>query len=106
MWRARCTGENHLLGIDLGRSTAISMIRIWNYNKNRIHSYRGARYIELSLDDRVVFKGEIKRAPGSTDDMVCLVLIGALSALSDWRFCGRMRALRSFCSPTTSQRCC
>lgn len=51
------------------------MIRIWNYNKNRIHSYRGARYIEMYLEDQhtkkggtpstsVIFRGEIKRAPG------------------------------------------
>ena len=27
------------------------MIRVWNYNKSRIHSYRGARYVELLLDE-------------------------------------------------------
>lgn len=52
------------------------MIRIWNYNKNRIHSYRGARYIEMYLEDQhtrkggsnstsVIFRGEIRRAPGA-----------------------------------------
>ena len=40
------------------------MIRVWNYNKSRIHSYRGARYIEILLDERPVFKGEIQKAPG------------------------------------------
>ena len=40
------------------------MIRIWNYNKSRIHSYRGARYIEVTLDDMFIFKGEIRRAQG------------------------------------------
>jgi hypothetical protein len=52
------------------------MIRIWNYNKNRIHSYRGARYLEMYLEDQhtarkggtastsVIFRGEIRRAPG------------------------------------------
>ena len=42
------------------------MIRIWNYNKNRIHSYRGARYIQITLDEVVVFRGEIQRAAGTT----------------------------------------
>lgn len=42
------------------------MIRIWNYNKNRIHSYRGVRYLHISLDDCVIFRGEIKRAAGTT----------------------------------------
>lgn len=43
------------------------MIRIWNYNKNRIHSYRGARYIEMSFDteSNLIFRGEIKRALGA-----------------------------------------
>ena len=43
------------------------MIRLWNYNKNRIHSYRGARYIEMSLDSpsNLIFRGEIKRALGA-----------------------------------------
>lgn len=30
----------------------------------------GCRYVEISLDERVVFKGEIKRAPGATEDLV------------------------------------
>lgn len=45
---------------------SISMIRIWNYNKNRIHAYRGARYIQITLDDVVVFRGEVQRAAGTT----------------------------------------
>jgi hypothetical protein len=44
------------------------MIRIWNYNKNRIHSQRGARYMQVTLDSRLIFLGEIKRAPGSAAD--------------------------------------
>ena len=58
------TGQDHLIYIEFDDLTSISMIRIWNYNKSRIHSYRGARYVEISLDDRMIFKGEIKRAPG------------------------------------------
>ena len=41
------------------------MMRIWNYNKSRIHSFRGARYVEIKLDDQFIFKGEIQRAPGA-----------------------------------------
>eukprot|EP01036_Dinobryon_divergens_P031642 gene31642-41079_t len=36
------------------------MIRIWNYNKSRIHSFRGARYLEISFDGVPIFKGEAK----------------------------------------------
>lgn len=42
----------------------ISMIRIWNYNKSRIHSFRGAKDILIMLDKKTVFQGEIKKAPG------------------------------------------
>lgn len=35
-----------------------------NYNKSRIHSYRGAKDIEMTLDGEFVFKGEIARACG------------------------------------------
>ena len=45
------------------------MVRLWNYNKSRIHSYRGVRYAEMMLDNRAIFKGEIRRASGPlTDD--------------------------------------
>ncbi len=44
------------------------MIRVWNYNKSRIHSYRGARKITIDLDDKLIFRGEIKKAPGNTKD--------------------------------------
>ena len=37
------SGEDHVISINLGKFTKISMIRIWNYNKSRIHSYRGAK---------------------------------------------------------------
>ena len=37
-----------------------------NYNKSRIHSYRGAKDVEIQLDGRYIFKGEIARACGGT----------------------------------------
>ena len=38
--------------------------RLWNYNKSRIHSYRGARFVQITLDDSFIFRGEIAKAPG------------------------------------------
>jgi protein JBTS26 len=59
-------GQDHLITIEFDEETTVSMIRVWNYNKSRIHSYRGARYVEISLDScGYIFKGEIKRAIGS-----------------------------------------
>ncbi|KAG7390008.1 hypothetical protein PHYPSEUDO_008970 [Phytophthora pseudosyringae] len=58
-------GQNHFVYMDFDYPLSISMLRIWNYNTTRIHSYRGARYVEISLDGKCIFKGEIRRAPGS-----------------------------------------
>ena len=38
-------GEDHTITIKLQEKKTISMIRLWNYNKSRIHSFRGARLI-------------------------------------------------------------
>lgn len=62
-------GEDHTITIDLGASTNISLIRFWNYNKSRIHSHRGARLVSATLDGTTIFRGEIKRAPGNTNDL-------------------------------------
>jgi protein JBTS26 len=62
------SGEDHTITLDFGKKVAISMIRIWNYNKSRIHAYRGARLITAELDNRLIFKGEIKKGPGHTKD--------------------------------------
>jgi hypothetical protein len=47
------------------RPTTVSCIRLWNYNKSRIHSSRGAKYVDITLDGRAIFKGEIQQAPGT-----------------------------------------
>ena len=52
----------------LPQNVEISMIRIWNYNKSRIHSFRGARLMTCELDGDMIFKGEISKAPGNTQD--------------------------------------
>jgi len=38
-----------------------------NYNKSRIHSYRGAKDVIITLDQTEIFKGEIERACGGTE---------------------------------------
>lgn len=52
------------------------MIRIWNYNKSRIHSFRGAKLLTCHLDDKLIFRGEVQRAPGNTlDPNACCEII-------------------------------
>lgn len=65
VWLAPYTKNKvNSITIDFLNTVTISMIRIWNYNKSRIHSFRGAKDLEISLDDRVIFRGEIQKAPG------------------------------------------
>ncbi|KYM94774.1 hypothetical protein ALC62_14369 [Cyphomyrmex costatus] len=52
----------------------IAMIRIWNYNKSRIHSFRGAKDVIIKLNDIIIFYGEIAKASG--DDMGSLDSFG------------------------------
>ena len=62
------SGEDHTITMDFGKKTTIAMIRIWNYNRSRIHAYRGARLLTAELDGKLIFKGEIKKAPGNSKD--------------------------------------
>ncbi|XP_025076001.1 protein KIAA0556 homolog isoform X2 [Pomacea canaliculata] len=68
MWLTPFTpGKNHFIFITFAKSYNVALIRIWNYNKSRIHSYRGAKDIVMTLDKTVIFKGEIARACGGTE---------------------------------------
>jgi len=57
-------GQDHTVTITFPQSITVSIIRIWNYNKSRAHSYRGVRLLRMSLDGLVIFKGEVRKAPG------------------------------------------
>ncbi|XP_017543664.1 katanin-interacting protein isoform X1 [Pygocentrus nattereri] len=66
LWLAPFTpGRRHLISLDLGSTLRLAMIRIWNYNKSRIHSFRGVREVEMTLDGRCIFRGEIAKASGT-----------------------------------------
>ncbi|XP_033213105.1 protein KIAA0556-like isoform X2 [Belonocnema kinseyi] len=65
LWLAPFTGGNdHLIYMQFNEAVHIAMIRIWNYNKSRIHSYRGAKDVLIQLDGITIFDGEIARASG------------------------------------------
>ncbi|XP_061849540.1 katanin-interacting protein isoform X2 [Colius striatus] len=66
LWLAPFTpGKPHFIFIDFVNSCQVAMIRIWNYNKSRIHSFRGVKDIVMVLDERCIFKGEIAKASGT-----------------------------------------
>lgn len=70
MWLAPFTPhKKHVVTITFDQTVPLAMIRVWNYNKSRIHSYRGVRHANMRLDGKVIFEGEIRRAPGHLESM-------------------------------------
>ncbi|XP_054069153.1 katanin-interacting protein isoform X2 [Rissa tridactyla] len=66
LWLAPFTpGKPHFIFIDFANACQVAMIRIWNYNKSRIHSFRGVKDIIMVLDEQCIFKGEIAKASGT-----------------------------------------
>ncbi|XP_018326415.1 protein KIAA0556 homolog [Agrilus planipennis] len=68
-------GSKHEILIEFTNITTVTMIRIWNYNKSRIHSYRGVKDIIITLDTFEIFKGEIVKACGG--------ILGGVDAFGD-----------------------
>ncbi|XP_065181377.1 protein KATNIP homolog [Sycon ciliatum] len=76
MWLTPFTlGKEHTVSVTFTESASVAMIRVWNYNKSRIHSARGARHVAILLDDVSIFEGEIARACGG--------LNGSMDAFGD-----------------------
>ncbi|XP_062956228.1 katanin-interacting protein [Cynocephalus volans] len=66
VWLAPFTpGKSHSISIDFKHSCQVALIRIWNYNKSRIHSFRGVKDITMLLDTQCIFDGEIAKASGT-----------------------------------------
>ena len=67
VWLAPFTpGKVNTITVTFDARVSLSMIRVWNYNKSRIHSYRGVRLVCVELDGTRVFEGEIRKAMGAT----------------------------------------
>ncbi|CAH8560633.1 unnamed protein product [Schistosoma turkestanicum] len=67
MWLTPFTsGERHFIEITLPKwiESPIALLRIWNYNKSRVHSYRGVKELLIYLDNQPIFYGEISKASG------------------------------------------
>ncbi|XP_034297276.1 katanin-interacting protein isoform X2 [Pantherophis guttatus] len=66
LWLAPFTpGKSHCVCLDFAKPCEVAMIRIWNYNKSRIHSFRGVKDLSILLDERCIFQGEIAKASGT-----------------------------------------
>ena len=69
VWLAPKAEEPAKISMNFSQTKTISMIRIWNYNKSRIHSYRGAKWIQIYADKRKIFDGKIRKAAGNLNAM-------------------------------------
>uniref|UniRef100_A0A8C8JQI4 KATNIP domain-containing protein n=1 Tax=Oncorhynchus tshawytscha TaxID=74940 RepID=A0A8C8JQI4_ONCTS len=66
LWLAPFTqGMSHVIYLEFTGPCQVAMIRVWNYNKSRIHSFRGVKEAEMLLDGRCIFRGEIAKASGT-----------------------------------------
>uniref|UniRef100_A0A673Y8P3 Protein KIAA0556-like n=1 Tax=Salmo trutta TaxID=8032 RepID=A0A673Y8P3_SALTR len=66
LWLAPFTqGMSHVINLEFAGPCQVAMIRVWNYNKSRIHSFRGVKEAEMLLDGRCIFRGEIAKASGT-----------------------------------------
>ncbi|KAB0383108.1 hypothetical protein FD755_005025, partial [Muntiacus reevesi] len=66
VWLAPFTpGKSHSISMYFAQPCQVALIRIWNYNKSRIHSFRGVKDITMLLDAQCIFKGEIAKASGT-----------------------------------------
>ena len=98
VWLAPFTpGARHTVTVQLGARVTLGALRIWNYNKTRVHTLRGARWaascgrigaggvsrprtdtvcgkflgcrhVDVLLDGAVIFSGEVRQAPGNVRD--------------------------------------
>lgn len=69
VWLAPFTpGQEHKIIIDFGKPVTLSMLWVWNYNKSRIHSFRGVWDITIQFDSVKIFNGEIKWSNGLLTD--------------------------------------
>ena len=62
-------GADHIILVTLPSAMKLSAVRVWNYNHSRVHSSRGVRLLEITCDDDLVFRGEVRQASGSTQDI-------------------------------------
>lgn len=66
-------GEDHWIKINLGRSTNISGLKLYNYNKSEEDTLRGVKQLVIRVDNKLVTakKGVlVRKAPGFVHPML------------------------------------
>ncbi|KAF0710994.1 hypothetical protein AaE_012294, partial [Aphanomyces astaci] len=86
MWLAPFTPHQvHSVTVEFNTMVTISLLRVWNYNKSRAHSFRGVKLVRVLLDGQEIFQGEIRQAPGilGAVDQCCEVILFTTDELVD-----------------------
>jgi hypothetical protein len=60
-------GKRHVVVVNFTREVVLSLLRVWNYNKSRIHAARGAKEVEITFDGVRIFDGVLDKAPGTLE---------------------------------------
>lgn len=58
-WMAELAKRKSKITLEFERVQSIAMVRVWNYNRNRVHAKRGVKHLEMRLDQKVIFSNEI-----------------------------------------------
>ena len=91
VWLAPFTqGADHLVTVEFGVVQRISMVRVWNYNKSRPHTYRGVKEMEMYLDGVLIFRGEVGKASGGM--VACEEYTESILFTTDEEIVGRIEA--------------
>ena len=64
IWKCKFDRKEIELKLEFDAVRQIGLVRIWNYNKSRIYSYRGVKDLLIFLDDAKIFDGQIEKAHG------------------------------------------
>ena len=54
-WLAEVSDKTPKLIFTFSSMETIAMIRIWNFNRNRVHADRGVRNVVIEIDQKVIF---------------------------------------------------
>jgi hypothetical protein len=57
-------GKRIAITVTLAERTEVAAVRVWNYNGHRVHNNVGVRKLQLKLDGRFIFSGEVRQSSG------------------------------------------
>ncbi|CAI2318027.1 unnamed protein product [Caenorhabditis sp. 36 PRJEB53466] len=64
MWCAKRNSSRQpiIITMEMKNVTQFALVRFWNYNASRVHAQIGVRHVEMYLDGKGIFRGELECA--------------------------------------------